>query len=293
VIPDHLRLQPGQEALTPEQEVEARRFTDERITEQLSTEPVDESEAEQLLRQAYATVGLTAPRSIHWVNGPMQVVALAEERDALSVWESVWLRTRLSLEGEENGANATVGRGVWESVWNRMSSKSVWLRVYAYVGDCVGQTIEASLGVSLRASGVDIPRVEIWQSLGRAYGDACWLVSSRFFDEYVAPNAGHALAHFNELVSGYWESQGEAILIRRPRVLGRDAQGFLHSEQGKCLEYHDGWGFYAWHGVRVSEQVILRPETLTREDFLNEHNVEMRRVIQERMGERFASEMGR
>jgi hypothetical protein len=58
------------------------------------------------------------------------------------------------------------------------------------------------------------------------------------------------------------------------------------------MEYQDGWGFYAWHGVRVPERVILAPETLTRHDFLNEANVEVRRVIQERMGERFVSELG-
>jgi hypothetical protein len=48
--------------------------------------------------------------------------------------------------------------------------------------------------------------------------------------------------------------------------------------------YPDGWGFYAWHGVVVPEKVILAPETLTREDFLNEQNVAVRRVIQERIG---------
>jgi hypothetical protein len=57
------------------------------------------------------------------------------------------------------------------------------------------------------------------------------------------------------------------------------------------VEYHDGWGWYAWHGVRVPERVILDPDRLTREDFLKESNVEVRRVIQERMGSRFVSEL--
>jgi hypothetical protein len=66
----------------------------------------------------------------------------------------------------------------------------------------------------------------------------------------------------------------------------------LHNGTGKCLDYHDGWGFYAWHGVLVPEQVILAPEELTREDFLRAPNVEVRRVIQERMGERFMAKLG-
>ena len=69
-------------------------------------------------------------------------------------------------------------------------------------------------------------------------------------------------------------------------------QGRLHSATGQCMEYRDGWGFYAWHGVRVPERVILAPEQLTREDFLQEPNVEVRRVMQERMGERFVRELG-
>jgi hypothetical protein len=59
------------------------------------------------------------------------------------------------------------------------------------------------------------------------------------------------------------------------------------------VAYPDGWGFYAWHGVQVSERVILAPDTLTREDFLGEPNLEVRRVIQERMGEQFVPALGR
>ncbi len=125
-----------------------------------------------------------------------------------------------------------------------------------------------------------------------AYSDAPWLAFYSFFDVYQAPNALHALACFNQMVSGYWLGQETAIIVRRPRVLALDEQGRLHSASGMCMEYHDGWGFYAWHGVRVPENVILAPDSLTRNDFLNEENVEVRRVIQERMTQRFVPELG-
>jgi hypothetical protein len=118
------------------------------------------------------------------------------------------------------------------------------------------------------------------------------LAVCRFFDTYLAPNAARALARFNEVASGYWLGKDLALLVRRPTMLSRDGEGRLHNERGKCLEYRDGWGFYAWHGVRVPERVILAPERLARVDFLNEQNGEVRRVIQERMGERFISELG-
>jgi hypothetical protein len=44
--------------------------------------------------------------------------------------------------------------------------------------------------------------------------------------------------------------------------------------------------------VVVPEKVILAPETLTREDWEWEPNVKAARIIQERMGSRFVSELG-
>ena len=44
-----LHLHPEQQALTPTQEAETRRFADAYIQTQLSTEPVDEEEAEAFL----------------------------------------------------------------------------------------------------------------------------------------------------------------------------------------------------------------------------------------------------
>jgi hypothetical protein len=125
-----------------------------------------------------------------------------------------------------------------------------------------------------------------------AYYPAPNLAYSRFFDEYLAPNALHAFAHFNERVARYWLDQEEAIMLRRPSVLTRNRAGRPHSATGKCLEYRDGWGIYAWHGVRVPERVILSPGTLTHKHFLNAPNVEVRRVIQERMGGRFVMALG-
>jgi hypothetical protein len=183
---------------------------------------------------------------------------------------------------------------------------SVWASVWS-VGASVVDSMLDSVGASVRASVGDLMWHWVWDSVGAsvwtsvpdsvadsvvAYHHAFWLAFARFFGVYLAPNDLHALAAFNELVSGYWLGQEAAVVVRRPRLLCRDAEGWLHSPTGKCLEYPDGWGWYAWHGVRVPEKVILAPERLTREDFLNERDVEVRGVIQERLGERFVRELG-
>jgi hypothetical protein len=273
LIEPHLRLQTGQQVFTPAQEEAARRFADTCIQAQLSTEPVKEQEAEALLKQAYQGVGLPSPKRIRWVQSPLQlVVALSSQNVGAGVWEHVWERIWTSFEER---VLASVEGSIWEQVWELVWER-VWERVEASVGvvvqECVWEHVEAHVE----------DHVEV-----RAYYESPWMALGRFFDVYLAPNETRPLAHFNDLVSGYWLGKEEAFIIHRPRLLSRDGDGRLHSARGKCLEYRDGWGFYAWHGVRVPEKVILAPERLTSVDWSEARDMEVRRVILERMGERF------
>lgn len=78
-----LRLEPGQHTITAEQLAEAHRFISERIGVQLSVEPVDEAAAEELLWQAYTAAQLAPPHHVHWLDGPLELVAvLASTRSA-------------------------------------------------------------------------------------------------------------------------------------------------------------------------------------------------------------------
>src|SRR5207249_6911180 len=82
----------------------------------------------------------------------------------------------------------------------------------------------------------------------------------------------------------FWLFRGAAVLTARPDRLCLDRSERLHSDDGVALRYPDGWGLYAWRGVRVTEQVILRPETLTSKQILSERNIAVRRIMIERLG---------
>jgi hypothetical protein len=237
-----LRLQPGQEALTPAQEAEAKRFAAERIAAQLATEPVDEWEAEALLKQAYVMGGLLPPQHVYWVDGPLQLVQLvaalapqSRQADAARSVEAPWVRSV---------ADSAVAR-----LPGRMPAsvrKSVWNAMY----ETIQSSVRASVGESVRAKVRGSVRVSRWQTVRNtvtesvaAYQAANRLAFYRFFDHYFEPNELHALAHFNELVSGYRLGNEVAVIVRRPRVLARNEEGKLHSATGKCIEYRDGWGF--------------------------------------------------
>jgi hypothetical protein len=79
----------------------------------------------------------------------------------------------------------------------------------------------------------------------------------------------------------WWCFRGFAVLTERPRLLRRDQDNRLHCDHGPAILYPDGWGFYAWHGRRVPEWVILAP---TAEKIIAEPNVEIRRCAIESMG---------
>lgn len=277
----HLLLHPGQQELTPEQEAEARRFAAERVAARLSTEPVDEREAEAFLRQAYEATGRAAPQQIHWVDGPLQLVEAAPQY----LWDNPGNHLRASVRASLwNNVGANVESSLWKQVSTIVEANvgaSTW-----GVRHCLLQSIYASMRDNVLADYRSV------QASVRAYEDAAELALYHFFDRYLFPNDAHALAHFTDLVSGYWLIRDGAFIVHRPALLVRDEAGRLHSETGKCIEYRDGWGFYAWHGVPVPEKVILAPEQLTREDFLQAPDLEVRRVIWERMGNRFEPELG-
>ena len=106
-----------------------------------------------------------------------------------------------------------------------------------------------------------------------------------FFHEVLEPNKLQWLDRTNQLVSGYGLFENEAILIRKARLLTLDDNGRLHNEVQKCMEYRDGWGFYAWHGTRVPEYVITTPkELVTKELWLKEENQEIKRCLVEKVG---------
>ena len=66
----------------------------------------------------------------------------------------------------------------------------------------------------------------------------------------------------------------------------------LHRDDGPALAF-EGWELFYVHGVRVTEQIVMRPETLTVPEIIAEPNAEVRRIMVERFGhERYLRKSG-
>lgn len=82
------------------------------------------------------------------------------------------------------------------------------------------------------------------------------------------------------------------FLVPIPRTLKTDDNNLLHSATGPAIEWLD-MSTYHWHGVAVQERIITAPETITVEQIQSTGNVELRRVLMERMGyDRYIQESG-
>jgi hypothetical protein len=83
------------------------------------------------------------------------------------------------------------------------------------------------------------------------------------------------------------------VLTERPSILNRDPDGRLHCEDGPSVAYPDGWSVWAWHGIRVAQEVIEDTTYLTVERITKEPNAELRRCYMEIYGQgRYMAEAG-
>jgi len=59
----------------------------------------------------------------------------------------------------------------------------------------------------------------------------------------------------------------------------------LHNDNGKAVEYADGWGWYVLNGVVMKEEYVTTPaDRIKPESILAEENVDMRRELIRKVG---------
>ena len=160
------------------------------------------------------------------------------------------------------------------------------------IGASVVDSVRASVGESVRES--------VWASVrDSGYGshDAGWLGFYAYFREVcglteqigklsglidLAHHAGWFIPH-----------QNVCFVSDRHNVLNRDEQGRLHCTSGPAVAYPDGWGVYAWHGIRVPASAIQEPQSLTVSRIVKEPNTEVRRALRNLYGTaRFLKDAG-
>ena len=131
---------------------------------------------------------------------------------------------------------------------------------------------------------------------------AWWCASAVFYDFCGRLGLPYALEQkrllrlwLDQCRYAHWwfECDGIVFASDRPTALTVDALGRLHNEDSPALDYGDGFRLFAIHGVRVDEDIVLHPESVTVRRIEREDNVEVRRTLTARYGhERYLKNSG-
>jgi hypothetical protein len=132
-----------------------------------------------------------------------------------------------------------------------------------------------------------------WSAWSGFFRDVCGLELSGDLWERAAAFEGT-----QQIAWAWWPHERFVVVCDRPSEIHREQVGEpgwgshrLHCETGPAVAFRDGWAVWAINGVQVNERIVMRPETLTVNDFWAEPNTEVRRVIAERIGwDRFVDE---
>jgi hypothetical protein len=81
-----------------------------------------------------------------------------------------------------------------------------------------------------------------------------------------------------------WIHEEFCIVSDFPEILLKDSENRPHCDNGPSHRWRDGWELYHVHGVAVTRQIVMEPETLTVAQISAEENAEVRRIMIERMG---------
>lgn len=146
-------------------------------------------------------------------------------------------------------------------------------------------SIGAAMLVSVGDQVGDQVRTQVYSA---SYGqhDAGWLAYYAAFSAFGVVAADKLLPAIGlaKTCGWWWPFENLVILTERPVVLRRNSRNQLHCETGPALQYPDGWGIFVVNGVRVTEQIVMSPATLTKEQITAETNSEVKRVMIERIG---------
>jgi len=151
---------------------------------------------------------------------------------------------KIKAKKEEEKQDVSVNNILNECWWGQ--NEAYWVAFYKFCRDVLGVVYEKDKSEKL----------DLWSEISQSCG--WWWPYENFCFISDRP----------ELVK--WEEANES-----PR---------LHCENGPAIKFRDGYTVYAWHGIRVAEKLIERPETITVEEIAQENNVEMRRIMIERYG---------
>lgn len=233
-------------------------------------------------------VYVAASDAVYKAVGATVGVAVGGSAD-VAVREAVDVAVEGAVSGAVDGAASGAGDRVSESV-NEAVDAAVRGALYGAVNEAVNEAIRAVDESQLRNYLRQWSRYiggQFWVG-GWYWGSPSWV---SFFQDVCGlelpgdlGERARALQGTAESACWWWPHRQFVMVCARPRSIHRDDRGRLHNDSGPAIDWPDGWGVYAIHGVRVPADIVEHPEAITTERINVEPNAEVRRVMLDRFG---------
>lgn len=100
------------------------------------------------------------------------------------------------------------------------------------------------------------------------------------------------IGHYETLLTaGWWWPFADTVIFSERANISVDNRMFFHNANLRAIEYPDKCGYYFIRGVELPPFVIEDPAKITLAEIARQNNVEIRRIMIERMGwDRFLNE---
>jgi len=200
--------------------------------------------------------------------------------------DQLWDQLRDQLGGQLRGQlggqlgdqlGGQLGGQLWDQLRDQLGGQ-LWDQLRDQLWDQLGDQLRGQLGDH-----------DLWQALWFAGGSEAYWISFYAYGHHIgakyneATGAGlRAWERYAEVCGPLYPYDGIAFVSHRPET-HFDAERRLHCETGPAICF-DGYGVYAWHGVRVPAEWIEDKATPTPEKAITWPNVEQRRAAIEILG---------
>lgn len=172
-----------------------------------------------------------------------------------------------------------LGASVWDSVYDSVRA-SVWASVY----DSVEASVRNSVWDSVRDS---VERIFYLDSLYINLSNYGWVSFYDFFEKINIIDNFNFKQYKKILKSGVfnaYEFENFVFAIQPPIYVERNSQGRLHSTSTAAVKFRDGSSYYFINGRPIPEWVIEKKDSITKDQFLQEKNSDIKGAIYEVLG---------
>ena len=231
-----------------------------------------------------------------WITNGLRTCT-ATDRD--SAWEGIKKAYRIAGREEpalciwmESPYKALIACSVLAQVSDQVSaqvlaqvSAQVSAQVRAQVRDQVSDQVSAQVRDQVSAQVSDqVSDFWRWWLIGAFY-DSGWLSFYDSLKDHCDLDKLEGLVEVAQSASFAWTFPNIVVFSASPAIpITRDDQNRLHNLNRAAVEFGDGWGVYAIHGIRVPSDIITDPSSITKDRIEKEPNAEIRRVMMDKFG---------